>query len=252
MVNGDGSERRNSFTIRNWAFSIHHSLASLGIIVMFRPPGSIRAVLFDAVGTLIRPQPSVGAAYLAAARRLGRATDWSEDEVARRFRVAFGRQESVDRAAGWATSERRERERWQAIVGEVFDGEVVGEAAAGDGLFAALWDHFADAGNWSVMEAAAAWIDEARRMGLIVGVASNFDERLHGILTAMPELGVDESVFVSSEIGWRKPSLAFFRAIEKRLGLAAGELMLIGDDVHNDVEAAREAGWHGDLLIARA
>jgi putative hydrolase of the HAD superfamily len=212
---------------------------------MFPSGGSIRAVLFDAVGTLIRPEPGVAAAYLAAARRHRAAGNMTEDEAGRRFRIAFDRQETLDRAAGWSTSEARERQRWQAIVGEVF-----GEAAARDGLFETLWNHFADPQNWSPIEAARPWIDEARRAGLTIGVASNFDARLHPILAAMPELNVGTNVFVSSEIGWRKPSPEFFHPIESRLELSASELLLVGDDMQNDIEAAKAAGWQGTLLNA--
>jgi putative hydrolase of the HAD superfamily len=203
---------------------------------------STRAVLFDAVGTLMRPEPAVAEAYLAAARRLGLDGRLSEEQVERQFREAFARQEEVDREAGWATDEERERRRWQAIVAEVF-----GDAALSTALFDALWEHFADARHWAAIGAARMQLVAVREAGLVVGVASNFDARLRGILAALPELRVDDNVFVSSELGWRKPSVQFFRAIEERLGLKPQEITLVGDDVENDYEAARAAGWEAEL-----
>lgn len=216
---------------------------------MFQPGGSIRAVLFDAVGTLIRPEPKVAAAYLAAARRFGLAGVLVEDEVSRRFRAAFARQETLDRSADWRTDEPRERRRWERIVAEVF-GDAPNWPEIGRALFESLWSHFADSGNWAVIDAARQEIDAAREAGLIVGVASNFDARLHPLLAAMPQLGITDNVFVSSELGHRKPSREFFRAIENELGLTPEQLLLIGDDVENDDRAARAAGWQS-LLVSR-
>lgn len=213
---------------------------------MFQPGGSIRAVLFDAVGTLIRPEPGVAEAYLTAARRLSVDGGLTETEVDRRFRTAFARQEMLDREAGWVTDEARERRRWQDIVAEVF-----GAGPMHDRLFAALWAHFADAGNWATIDSACEQLAAARDAGLIVGVASNFDARLRRILAETPELRDTENVFVSSEIGLRKPSPKFFQAIERQLGLTPPQLLLVGDDIENDFDAARGVGWKA-VIVSKA
>ena len=204
------------------------------------PGGSIRAVLFDAVGTLIRPEPKVAEAYLSAARRFGADRGLSSSQVEVRFHAAYARQETLDRESGWVTDEARERRRWQDIVAEVF-----GDPPQGPQLFDTLWDHFARAKNWALIDAAGDKLAAARNAGLIVGVASNFDARLRRILADFPRINqnVRENVFLSSEIGWRKPSPNFFRAIEAALRLSPAELLLVGDDEVNDCQAARAAGW---------
>src|SRR5262245_12005792 len=82
-------------------------------------PPDVRAVFFDAVGTLIHPDPPAAAVYATVARTLD--SRLPEAEIAIRFRTAFSRQEALDQSAGWQTSEERERRRWQAIVGEALD-----------------------------------------------------------------------------------------------------------------------------------
>ena len=52
-------------------------------------PPEVRAVFFDAVGTLIHPQPSAAAVYAAVGRRFG--TRRTEEEIAARFPTAFAR-----------------------------------------------------------------------------------------------------------------------------------------------------------------
>lgn len=204
--------------------------------------GSIRAVLFDAVGTLIVPDPPVLDAYLAAGRRHG--SRLARRQVADGFKRAYARQERLDRVRGnGRTDESGEQRRWRKIVAEVFP-DVVGES-----LFADLWRHFSRPEHWRLVEDAAAGWQALAEGGLVVGVASNFDARLRTILDGLPLApAAGEHVFISSEIGFRKPRREFFGAIERRLGLAPGELLLVGDDPANDFHGARRCGWEAVLV----
>ena len=106
----------------------------------------IHGVVFDLVGTLMRPVPSAAEAYREAGARFGQTL--SAADAAERFREAFSRQEAVDRQRnGLRTSQQRERERWQAIVAEVFP-----EAEDGGPLFAELWVHFGRAEHWRAFD----------------------------------------------------------------------------------------------------
>jgi putative hydrolase of the HAD superfamily len=205
---------------------------------MFQPGGSIRAVLFDAVGTLIRPNPPVAEAYLTAARRFGVDGGLTEAEVDRRFRAAFARQEMIDRQANWRTDEVREFQRWDSIVNDVF-----GTTANQSGLLEYLWNHFADARNWTIDESLLSMIVAAAKHGLLVAVASNFDARLRRIIENAIDSHSITHIFVSSEIGHRKPSIEFFRAIESSFSYRPHYFVLVGDDEENDIAGARAAGW---------
>ena len=52
-------------------------------------------------------------------------------------------------------------------------------------------------------------------------------------------------MFASSELGWRKPAIEFFRAVEQRLNARPDELAMVGDDDRLDIAAAVRAGWRG-------
>jgi putative hydrolase of the HAD superfamily len=213
------------------------------------------AILFDAVGTLIEPEPPVAAAYAAAGRRFG--SSLSADDILPRFRAAFARQERRDAAyAAGSASEAGERARWQAIVGEVFD-----DIAEPEALFEALWLHFAQPEHWRLMPGAAvAWRrlavwqsdtqqHDPRRRGVprLVGIASNFDARLERVCAGLAPLA-GTRLFISSQLGHRKPYVAFFRAIESRLRLRPEHLFLVGDDLANDYQGALAAGWQAVLV----
>lgn len=208
------------------------------------PLNDCRAVLFDAVGTLIYPDPPVAVAYAAAARRFG--SELTEEEIQRRFKRAFARQETLDAADyGQRTSEERERARWQSIVGDIFD-----DVAGRDSLFLQLWEHFAQPAHWRVFDDVPELWSSIEARQLPIGIASNFDGRLRTLCQGLAPLNRCHRLFVSSELGARKPSPDFFRAIEDSLGLPPDQLLLIGDDPVSDFEAARAAGWQAALVSA--
>jgi len=202
------------------------------------PPAGVAVVVFDVVGTLVEPSPSVAVAYQQAALRHGLTVD--ADVIQLRFKAAWRQQEAVDAATvpAFATSRSREAERWRAIVDEVFSGSPVSGA-----IFADLWEHFGRVESWQPLAHGRDLVRLAIDAGTTVALASNFDERLLAIAERLEPLSWVPHVFASSEIGWRKPAPEFFRWVERRLGCEPADVLLVGDDPELDVAAARRAGW---------
>ena len=172
-----------------------------------------RWVVFDAVGTLITPDPPVAEAYFQAGRAQG--SRQTRDAVAARFREAFGGPLRATPPAGvHSTDEATERAFWRAVVAAVFD-DLTGAAA--ERCFDALFDHFARPTAWRVYADVAPTLAALAALGLPVAVASNFDARLHGVFAGHRELEGIGRRFVSSELGWRKPDGRFFTAVCDRL-----------------------------------
>lgn len=236
---------------------------------------SVRAVLLDAVGTVIHPEPSVAVAYRAVGRAFGSTLE--VDVIAARFRRALAEQYRT-RLAGqntgpsgqntgplgqnpgplgqnagpsggglaMTTSEAGERQRWRSIVADVLT-----DIDEHDAAFEMLWDHFGQGRHWILYDDVRPTWNELERRGWMLGIASNFDSRLLGVCAAHEPLHRASHIFYSSQIGYPKPSLRFFRAIEQALELRPHQLLLVGDDRENDLEGARAAGWHA-LLLNRA
>jgi putative hydrolase of the HAD superfamily len=204
----------------------------------------IRAVFFDAVGTLIHPDPPAAAAYRLVGERFGSRISGALAE--RRFREAFARQEELDRAAGCRTSEEREHQRWRAIVAEVLD-----DVADRDGCFHELFAHFARPGSWRITEDAPELLDLLAREGCVLGVCSNFDSRLREVLAGLPELALLRELVISSEVGWRKPAPEYYAALTASVGLGPQEILIVGDDLVNDAEGATLAGLAAILYDPR-
>lgn len=200
----------------------------------------VRAVFFDAVGTLLHPDPPVGEIYATVGQRFGSRQEPAL--VARRFWTAFAQQEDQDAQMGWRTNEQRELQRWRAIVTEVLP-EVTEEAC-----FLELHAHFARSQAWRCDPVVPALLAALTEQGLYIGLASNFDSRLHDVVKDLPELALIQTVAVSSEIGWRKPAPEFFAALTQQTALQADEILYIGDDPQNDHAGAKAAGLRVLLL----
>jgi putative hydrolase of the HAD superfamily len=205
----------------------------------------VRAIVFDAVGTVIHPEPPASAVYAAVGRRFG--SRLSAAAIAPRFRAAFARQEALDRDAGLRTSEEREVERWRQIVGEVLT-----DVTDPGGCFAELYAHFARPEAWRADPDAAPTLQELAARGYVLGVASNYDRRLRSVVAGMPALRPVQHLVISSEVGWRKPAREFFAALCRSVGRDAGQILFVGDDRANDYDGARAAGLKALLVGGEA
>ena len=204
--------------------------------------GKPHFILFDAAGTLIRSVPDVPDVYHRFGERYG--TQFSRDEIGRRFRHAFQDHAGYRPGDDLRTDDDVEWSRWRQIVGDVFSDVHEGM----DELFVKLWDHFAASGHWQLHGDVAPiwrWLQE---QGYSLGIASNFDRRLHTICSGLQPLSDCRWVFASAEVGYRKPSADFFRRIEGRLQASADDIMLVGDDLEADWRAASAAGWNAVYL----
>jgi putative hydrolase of the HAD superfamily len=202
----------------------------------------IRGIVFDAVGTLIKPVPSVAETYVAAARRQGVVL--GREEVRARFQVNFQNGEIHAEHGLLSTDECTERRRWRRIVAGVLP-----EIPEPDRAFDELWDHFGRPESWQCYPDVSPALRAIAEIGISVCVGSNFDRRLRDVVQGLPELGSwNDSLVISSEVGYRKPHPLFFEAACAHLGLPAARVLCVGDDLENDVRGAIRAGLHGLLL----
>jgi putative hydrolase of the HAD superfamily len=210
----------------------------------FMTKGTILAVAFDAVGTLIHPDPPAAEVYASVARRFGSGLDLGE--IRRRFGAAFAEQEGVDTLNGLVTSEERERRRWRDIVAQVLD-----DVADPAGCFAELYAHFGCPDAWRVDDGAADILHRLQAAGYAIAMASNYDHRLRGVVAGLDALSAVDRLVISSEIGWRKPARGFFAHLAAALELPPHAVLYVGDDLTNDYEGAREAGLQAVLFDPR-
>jgi len=204
-------------------------------------PTDVQAVFFDAVGTLIHPHPSASVIYAKVGRRHGSQLD--EATIADRFRAAFQREEEIDAAAGWRTSEAREIARWRTIV-----HDVLLEATNAEACFEELFSHFSRPSSWRIDLDAGLVLPELIQRGFVLGIASNYDHRLRTVAAGLPEFRYITQFVISAEVGWRKPASQFYAELSGRTGLEPSHILVVGDDRMNDYEGAQAAGMHAILV----
>lgn len=195
-------------------------------------------IVFDAVGTLIFARPTVAEVYLDAAQRFGWTGTLTEIEW--RFRTSFSSMSG--REVNSITNESLQRLRWRELVGKVFAEFCATQV---DLVFDHLWDHFAQPASWEIFPDALAVIELCDERGVAWCIGSNFDARLHQVVAGHSQLASCHRVFCSSEVGYDKPAVEFFGGIEKSLGVAGNQLIMVGDDARLDAAAAEQAGWIG-------
>lgn len=202
----------------------------------------IRAVVFDAVGTLLIPHPPAVDVYAAVAREQG--VDIAPGLIRDRFRTAFRREEEIDRTANWRTSEAREVERWQRIVAATL--VEVGDTSR---CFRELFRHFASPSAWTLAPDTAEVLHAAQRDGFVLGMGSNYDSRLCDVVSGFPALApLRERVVISSQVGYRKPAREFFDEVIRVVGCDPSTILFVGDDLANDCVGAAAAGLRTVLI----
>lgn len=206
---------------------------------------TIKAVFFDAAGTLMQPNRRVGESYAAFAAKYG--VDVSPSEISERFRVCF--QEAPRLAFPGALKETLtslERDWWKNLVARVF--EPWSPFARFDEFFDALFSYFAEPRAWSLYPEVLDTLAGLKQRGLNLSVISNFDSRLVQILNGLGVGSCFDHIFVSSRIGYAKPEAEIFYAALKHYEIMPEESLHVGDSEINDRLGARNAGLRGILV----
>jgi putative hydrolase of the HAD superfamily len=205
-----------------------------------------KVVFFDAAGTLIEPRAPVGATYARIARDYG--IDSSADVINAGFRRAFREAPALAFGTGREAEElhRLEYQWWRDVVAKSFHG--LGVFTDFDVYFGQLFAFFADPANWRIDPAASATLRQLRDRGLKLGVVSNFDHRLYGIFKGLGLGALFDSITISSEAGYAKPSPEIFKIALQIYGATASEAVHVGDSHDLDVAGALAAGITSILL----
>lgn len=206
----------------------------------------LKAVFFDAAGTIFHTREPAGMSYAAIARRFGLQAD--ADAVVAAFRRAFHAAPGLAFGPSRPAAELRRMERawWRALVLQTFSG--VGRFTDFESYFDALFAYFADPANWTADPEAPRLLEGLRACGMSLGVISNFDYRIYRVIEGLGLARYFDSITISSEAGWAKPAPEIFRAALKRHALAPAEAVHVGDSETHDLRGARGVGM-GAVLI---
>jgi putative hydrolase of the HAD superfamily len=208
-----------------------------------------RAVFFDAGNTLLNVRPTVGEIYEDVSRRLGSpvpasifepqlAEVWQEHQARQRFH-----------SDGLLTSEKKEYEMWRNLAYTLHD-RIEGLTCGRDQWFGSLYREFGKPETFRIFPEAPSVLGKLREKGIRIGLISNWDSRLEGILAGTGLSELLDTVVISSLVGYSKPHPRIFEIAMEEHGLSPDEAVHVGDSYGDDIEGAKGVGMPA-VLVSR-
>ena len=203
------------------------------------PSRQIKAVFFDAAGTLFTVNGSVGEIYARLARAYGKEVAVTDLEAG--FRRCFAATPAM--AFPGASPDQLhmlEKQWWRDLVQNVFAplGPFPQFAAYFDALFAC----FARAEAWQLYPETVETLTALKTRGLRLGIISNFDSRLFGLLEGLGIAHFFDPVVISTRAGYAKPAGEIFTQALAYHDLRPDEALHVGDSYSADIMGAQAAG----------
>jgi putative hydrolase of the HAD superfamily len=195
-------------------------------------PDPLDCVLFDAGDTLLAPAPSFQGRFVAVAAAHGLPLEEAAVDAAIADAV---------RAASWPsdwTDPATQRSFWVGFYRQVLSGLGHDHGELPEALFQA----FSDPAGYRLFDDVRPALDELAGRGVTLGVVSNFEPWLEEVLALQ---GVDHlfaAVAISGKLGVAKPDPAIFRWAIQEAGADPAATVHVGDQLVNDVAAARAVG----------
>ena len=200
--------------------------------------GMIKAIFFDAAGTLFHLPLGVGYHYALVGEEIGLKLDAAQ--LDRAFAKAWN--SMPKRAPIDGPRKNDDEDWWRTLVDLVLDQVAPSLSELDrDNFFEIAYEHFAEAGVWELYPEVLDVLEKLQPQ-FQLAVISNFDGRLRMILE---QLGISKffrHVFISSELGADKPDSEIFRRALKFIDLEPDEVLHVGDDPERDWKSARVAG----------
>ena len=188
-----------------------------------------RAVLIDALGTLVELEPPAPRLH----ELLGGDLPPTEVERAMRAEMAYYRDHSHEGTdpGSLATLRRTCAELLSADLGREVSVETMMSAI-----------------RFRAYDDAAPALEELRARGLTLVCVSNWDCSLPEVLERVGLAGVLDGVVASATVGHRKPDPAIFTAGLEVAGCGPEEALVVGDTPEEDLAGAEAAGIRALLL----
>src|SRR5438552_6719242 len=185
---------------------------------------SLKAIFFDAVGTLFYLTETVGDHYALIGSEVGVTLD--AHQLDRAFYTTWKQMPS--RPAIDGPREDDDKGWWRQLVDLVLDQVAPSLSDFDrDNFFEIAYEHFAETGVWELYPEVLEVLEKLRPR-FQLAVISNFDGRLRLVLGHLGISKFFSHVFISSEIGADKPDPEIFRRALKFIRLSVNQVIHVG------------------------
>jgi putative hydrolase of the HAD superfamily len=207
-----------------------------------------KVIFLDAVGTLIGVKDSVGEVYRQIAQEFDVEVD--ADTLNQAFSVSFkAAPPPIFPDADSQDILQREFDWWQIIALNTFEGAgVLKQFSDFSAFFSELYIHFGTAQPWFVYPDVLPALVNWRRMGIELGVLSNFDSRIYSVLQSLGLRDFFNSITISTQARAAKPDPQIFAIALEKHNCSPEAAWHIGDSVEEDYKGAKAAGLRGILI----
>lgn len=207
----------------------------------------LTAVFFDAGETLLAPHPSHHELFARVLDERGysigpEAVEQTFADMGPTF-VAVMDQIAVK---SWSISREASLEFWGRIYGAALERLEVPDPSGE--VFDALYERYTRYDSYRLFPECIPTLKAVRDAGLVVGLISNFEEWLEGMLIEMEIAHLFDFMVISGKEGIEKPDPAIFQLALERSGIAAQTALYVGDHPRLDFEAARAVGMEAVLI----
>ncbi|NEP15646.1 MAG: HAD family hydrolase [Leptolyngbya sp. SIO4C1] len=211
-------------------------------------PSKPKVIFLDAVGTLFGIKGSVGSVYADQAAQFSVSAD--SDQLDRAFYKSFKAASPMAFPKATPTEvPHLEYLWWKKIAAQTFErAGVMAQFADFERFFSQVYHQFSTAAPWVLYPDTLTSLTRWQRLGIELGVISNFDSRLYSVLEALGLSSYFQSVTISAEVGAAKPDRAMFATALQKHSASAGQAWHVGDSYREDFQAAQTAGLFGIWL----
>ena len=209
----------------------------------------LKAVFFDVGNTLIRPHPSVSEVVRQVLAEEGHIHDLSaiDDLMPLVDEYYEDRYQSDD--TFW-TDEDRTSQVWVGMYSLLC--RKLGIEDGAERIAARVYQEFGDPSRWEAYPDVLPAFRRLRERGLQLGLISNWDDRLAGLIEGMGLASELETIVSSADVGLHKPDPRIFELACARLGVEPDEAAHVGDHHYADIVGARAVGMRPVLIDRHA
>ncbi len=206
---------------------------------------TLRAVFFDVGNTLLYPYPSVSAVVREILLDEGHCHDIAAIDEHMPLVDEFYEDRYREDDTFW-TNEEETSAVWVGMYSLLC--RKLGIHADAERIAHRVYDEFGHAERWRAYDDVRPAFDRLTERGIRLGLISNWDTRLAGLILGLDLCDKLDVVVSSAEVGLRKPDPRIFELACARVGVAADESAHVGDHHYADVLGAESVGMTAVLI----
>lgn len=201
----------------------------------------LKAIFLDAEGTFLKIKPSVGEIYAKIWE------DWNyfldSHYIQEKFKKAYQKIFKKNFLQKWDT--QKCKSAWKEVFKLTFDFLELenGDVFFLEKAFEKAYNFFATKECVEIVSGFWEFLFWVKKRGLKLGIISNWDNRLYGILKEYQILNQFKGIFLGCEVSYFKPHPQIFKTALENFKVTPQESLMIGDSLEEDIIPAQKLGF---------